>query len=138
MRTVRTRTGVEEHITLAIGCGADQSTPVDALPELAETLATGHNLATMITQLRTARADLTTPAHYEPPPVPVGLTLGPDAVADRGLDQDRGVFDGIAPARLGPATRPALHYALGDGTDLAAWQRLQRINDRLHGARQKE
>ncbi|WPW30465.1 DUF6177 family protein [Streptomyces atratus] len=138
VRTVRTRAGVEEHITLAIGCGADQSTPVDALPELAETLATGHNLATMITQLRTARADLTIPAHYEPPPVPVGLTLGPDAVADRGLDQDRGVFDGITPARLGPATRPALHYALGDGTDLAAWQRLQRINDRLNGARQKE
>ncbi|MFF9512085.1 DUF6177 family protein [Streptomyces sp. NPDC014724] len=135
-RTVRTHAGVEEHITLAIGCGADQSTPVDTVPDLAESLATDHNLATMISQLRTARADLTTPAHYEPPPVPVGLTLGPDAVADRGLDQEHRVFDGITPARLGPAARPALHYALGDGTDPAAWQRLQRINDHLNGARQ--
>ncbi|MFF9512082.1 DUF6177 family protein [Streptomyces sp. NPDC014724] len=124
--------------TLAIGHGADQSIPVDGLPELAESLATGHNLATMVTQLRTARADLTTPAHYEPPPVPLSLTLGADAVADRGLDNTHRVFDGITRTRLGPATRPALHYTLGDGTDPAAWQRLQRINDHLNDVRQEE
>ncbi|MGW1690375.1 DUF6177 family protein [Streptomyces sp. NPDC002399] len=132
VRITRTRAGVEEHITLAMGYGADQGTPSDALPELAASLATGHNLATMVTQLRTARGDLTTPAHYEPPPVPLSLTLGPDAVADRALDQGHRVFDGITATRLGPAARPALHYALGDGTDLAAWQRLQRINDHLN------
>lgn len=48
---------------------------MDALPDLAESLATGHNLATMISQLRTARADLTTPAHHEPPPE-LGTLLG--------------------------------------------------------------
>ncbi|MFJ9677923.1 DUF6177 family protein [Streptomyces sp. NPDC101194] len=137
MRTVRTRAGVEEHITLAIGHGADQSIPVDALPELAESLATGHNLATMVTQLRTARADLTTPAHHEPPPVPLSFTLGPDAVADLGLDHARKALTDAAPAQLGPATRPALHYALGDGTDPAAWQHLRHIHDHVNGARQK-
>ncbi|MFF4095604.1 DUF6177 family protein [Streptomyces sp. NPDC001834] len=130
-RTARTRAGVEEHITLALGHGAEHSTPVGALTELAESLATRHNLATMISQLRTARADLTTPAFYEPPPIPLTFTLGPDAVAD--LDGDHTAF---APVRLGPATRPALHYTLGDGTDPDAWQRLRQINNHISGARQ--
>ncbi|MFK4206649.1 DUF6177 family protein [Streptomyces sp. NPDC030920] len=124
VRTTRTHLGVEEHITLAVGHRADQHAPVDTMPELAESLAARHNLATMIGQLRTARADLTTPAHHEPPPVPFSFALGPDAVADR--DGDDTAF---APARLGPATRPALHYTLGDGTDPAAWERLRQIND---------
>ncbi|MEU9851133.1 DUF6177 family protein [Streptomyces sp. NPDC047985] len=130
-RTARTRAGVEEHITLALGHGAEHSTPMGALTELAESLATRHNLATMISQLRTARADLTTPAHHEPPPVPLTFTLGPDAVAD--LDGDHTAF---APVRLGPANRPALHYTLGDGTDPDAWQRLRQINNHISGARQ--
>ncbi|MEV7954176.1 DUF6177 family protein [Streptomyces sp. NPDC087532] len=137
VRTARTQAGVEEHITLAVGCVADQSTPVDALPELAEALTARHNLATMVTQLRTARADLTTPAHYEPPPVPLSFTLGPDAVADLGLDHARKALTNAAPAQLGPATRPALHYTLGDGTDPAAWQHLRHIHDHVNGARQK-
>ncbi|GGV96499.1 hypothetical protein GCM10015535_66140 [Streptomyces gelaticus] len=126
VRTVRTHLGVEEHITLALGLRADQDAPVDALTELAESLAARHRLATMISQLRTARADLTTPAHHEPPPVPLSFTLGSDAVAD--LAADRAAF---APLRLGPAGRPALHYALGDGTDPTAWQRLRQINDHV-------
>ncbi|MFI5771348.1 DUF6177 family protein [Streptomyces sp. NPDC051658] len=126
VRTARTHLGVEEHITLAVGYRADKNAPVAAMPELAESLAARHNLATMIGQLRTARADLTTPAHHEPPPVPLSFTLGPDAVAE--LDADRTPF---APTRLGPAARPALHYALGDGTDPAAWQRLRQINDHV-------
>lgn len=131
MRTARTHLGVEEHITLAIGYRADQHTPVDAMPELAESLAARHNLATMIGQLRTARADLTTPAHHEPPPVPLSFTLGPDAVSDLGLDHARRALADTAPIRLGPAARPALHYTLGDGADPAAWQRLRQINDHL-------
>ncbi|MFF8416471.1 DUF6177 family protein [Streptomyces sp. NPDC015680] len=131
MRTTRTHLGVEEHITLAIGYRADQHTPVDAMPELAESLAARHNLATMIAQLRTARADLTAPAHHERPPVPISFTLGPDAVADLGLDHARRALTDTAPVRFGPASRPALHHTLGDGTDPAAWQRLRQINDHL-------
>ncbi|MEV5198879.1 DUF6177 family protein [Streptomyces sp. NPDC053720] len=131
VRTARTLLGVEEHITLAVGYRADQHAPVDAMPELAESLAARHNLATMIGQLRTARADLTTPAHHEPPSVPLSFTLGPDAVADLGLDHARRALTGTAPAQLGPAPRPALHFTLGDGADPAAWQRLRQINDHL-------
>jgi hypothetical protein len=133
VRTARTHLGVEEHITLAIGYRADQSAPVDTIPELAESLAARHNLATMIVQLRTARSDLTTPAHHEPSPVPLSFTLGPDAVADLGRDDHA-----FAPVRLGPAARSALHYTLGDGTDLAAWQRLRQINDSLSSPRQAQ
>lgn len=134
VRTARTHAGVEEHITLAIGYGPGQRTQVDALPELAESLVTGHNLATMISQLRTARADLTTPAQHEPPPVPLSFTLGSGAVADLGLDHARTALADSTPVRLGPAARPALYYALGDGTDPLAWQRLRQINDHVNGA----
>jgi hypothetical protein len=133
VRVVRTRHGVEEHITLALGYGAGQSVPLDLLPGLAEELVTGHGLATMITELRAARADLTTPAHFEPPPIPVSLTLGPDAVADLGLERARSALSGLAPAELGPAARPGLHCVLGDGTDPAAWQRLKLVNEQLSG-----
>ncbi|MCN9239908.1 DUF6177 family protein [Streptomyces sp. RY43-2] len=123
--------GVEEHITLALGYGADETAPINLLPELAESLAGRHNLATMISELRAARADLTTPAHYEPPPIPVSLTLGPDTVAELGISQARNALPNNTPTRLGPTTRPALHYPLGDGTDPAAWQRLHHINEHL-------
>ncbi|WEH18526.1 DUF6177 family protein [Streptomyces sp. VNUA24] len=134
LRIVRTPAGVEEHITLALGHTADQPPPLDALPALAETLATRHNLVSMLTHLRSARADLTTPPHREEPPIPVSFTLGPDAVRAVGhklaetAPQSR-------PARLGPAARPALHYALGDGSDAVAWQHLKQLNDHLRGAR---
>ncbi|MDK0521211.1 DUF6177 family protein [Streptomyces sp. ML-6] len=133
-RTVHTEAGVEEHITLLIGHDADAA--ADTLAELAEALSARHNLATMIGQLRTARADLAVPAHHEPPPVPLTFTLGPDAVTELGLDHARRALCDAAPSRLGPATRPALHYTLGDGTDPAtAWQRLRQINDYVNGAR---
>ncbi|MER6548312.1 DUF6177 family protein [Streptomyces sp. NPDC001250] len=131
MRILHTPAGVEEHITLALGYAADEDPPTGSLLELAESLAAEHRLATMVTQLRAARADLTVPAHYEPPPVPLSLTLGPDAVADLGLDHARSALPGTAPLNLGPVRRPAVHYTIGDGTDATAWQRLTEINDHL-------
>ncbi|MFJ5125811.1 DUF6177 family protein [Streptomyces sp. NPDC088555] len=90
------------HITPAVGHRTDRHAPVDTMPELAESVAARHNLATMIGQLRTARADLTTPAHHEPPPVPFSFALGPDAVADRGGDDTA-----FAPTRPGRPACPA-------------------------------
>ncbi|WP_330338665.1 DUF6177 family protein [Streptomyces sp. NBC_00557] len=133
LRIAHTREGVEEHITLALGYAADERAPIELLPQLAESLAARHNLATMISELRAARADLATPAHYEPPPIPVSLTLGPDAVADLGISHARNALPACIPTQLGPAGRPALHYPLGDGTDPAAWQRLRRIDEHLKG-----
>jgi hypothetical protein len=131
LRIAHTREGVEEHITLALGYAANETAPIELLPELAETLATRHNLATMISELRAARADLTTPAHFEPPPIPVSLTLGPDVVAEIGISHARNALPTNAPTRLGPAARPALQYTLGDGSDPAAWQDLRHINEHL-------
>ncbi|MFJ7902308.1 DUF6177 family protein [Streptomyces sp. NPDC096198] len=133
LRIAHTREGVEEHITLALGYAADERAPIELLPQLAESLAARHNLATMISELRAARADLTTPAHYEPPSIPVSLTLGPDAVADLDIHRARKALPDRIPTQLGPAGRPALHYPLGDGTDPTAWQRLRHINDHLRG-----
>ncbi len=126
-RVQHTRLGVEEHITVAFGHPTDKVAPLHLLPHLAEELATRHNLAMMITELRAARADLMVPAHYEPPALPVSLTLGPDAAADLGAGRAGGALPGSPPAHLGSAARPAFHYALGDGDDPAAWQRLQAL-----------
>jgi uncharacterized protein DUF6177 len=52
-------------------------------------------------------------------------------VAELGISHARNTLPDKAPTQLGPAAGPALHYPLGDGTDPAAWQRLQHINERL-------
>ncbi|MEH0633270.1 DUF6177 family protein [Streptomyces bottropensis] len=134
LRIVRTPAGVEEHITLALGHTADEPPPLDSLPALAETLTTRHNLASMFTHLRSARADLTTPPHREGLPIPVSFTLGPDAVRAVGHELAESA-PRTRPARLGPAARPALHYALGDGSDAVAWQHLKQLNDHLQSVR---
>ncbi|MFD9106956.1 DUF6177 family protein [Streptomyces bottropensis] len=134
LRIVRTPAGVEEHITLAFGHTADQPPPLGALPALAETLATRHNLASMLTHLRSARADLTTPPHREELPIPVSFTLGPDAVRAVGHELAESAPQSL-PAHLGPAARPALHYALGDGSEAVAWQHLKQLNGHLQTAR---
>ncbi|MFP1628984.1 DUF6177 family protein [Streptomyces sp. 5K101] len=133
-RITRTPAGVEEHITLAIGHPRDQTPRLDALPTLAESLATRHNLTSMLTYLRPARADLTTPPHHEPPPVPLSFTLGPDAAHATGHTHAESVQH-PRPTRLGPAARPALHYTLGEGTDPIAWQHLHHLNSRLKSRR---
>ena len=131
VRITHTRQGVEEHIALALGYTADERAPIELLPQLAESLAVRHNLATMISELRAGRADLTTSAHYEPPPIPVSLTLGSDTVAALGVSHAHKALPGHAPTRLGPTTRPALHYPLGDGNDPTAWQRLRHLDEHL-------
>ncbi|GGW54349.1 DUF6177 family protein [Streptomyces xantholiticus] len=133
-RIVHTPAGIEEHITLASGHTTGQPPLLDALPELAETLASRHNLASMLAHLRPARADLTTPPHHEPPPVPLSFTLGPDAIRAMGRTHAEAMHQ-PRPTRLGPAARPALYYALGDGTDPTAWRHLQRLNQHLTGER---
>lgn len=133
LRVAHTPAGIEEHITIGIGCPANQAPPLDALPELAETLATRHRLTSMLTQLRPARADLTTPPHHEGPPVPVSFTLGPEAVHTVGLTTAESALD-TRPTRLGPSARPSLHYSLGDGTEPTSWQRLKQLDDHLRAA----
>jgi hypothetical protein len=129
-RVVRTPAGVEEHISLAVGHTPDRPPLLDTLPGLAETLAVRHGLVSVLTHRRAARADLTTPPHHEPLQIPVSFTLGPDAV--HGIGRSHAESAPLPrPTRLGPAARPALHYAFGDGTDATAWHHLQRLDRHL-------
>ncbi|MDX3645061.1 DUF6177 family protein [Streptomyces sp. MB09-02B] len=130
LHITHTPSGIEEHITLALGYDADEAPPLDALPELAEILATRHQLTSMLACVRQARADLTTPPRRERLPIPVSFTLGPDAVRVFGRTRAESAGD-ARPTRLGPAVRPALHYTLGNGTDPAAWRRLKQLGDHL-------
>ncbi|MFF8972489.1 DUF6177 family protein [Streptomyces sp. NPDC014995] len=115
VRVRRTTGGVEEEITLAVGHGADEPVPLDAIAPLVETLAADHDLVTLLTSLRAARRDLTVPPHAEAPPVPVSLTLAVD---------EPHATTGPQPVRLGRA----LHYPLSDnplndGSGPKAWDR---------------
>ncbi len=61
VRVRRTTAGIEEEITLALGYGAGEEPPVDAVPRAAEALATRHRLQSMLVQIRRARRDLAVP-----------------------------------------------------------------------------
>ncbi|PZT77940.1 hypothetical protein DNK56_20190 [Streptomyces sp. AC1-42W] len=126
LRVSHTSAGVEERLTLALGYTSGRDVPLGLLQELAASLSAGYGLATMVAQLRSARADLTTPARHQPPAAPVSFTLGSEAVTDLGLTG--APLSDIVPVRLGPAARPGLHYALGDGTDPSGWDGLRRIH----------
>ncbi|MEU2022614.1 DUF6177 family protein [Streptomyces sp. NPDC016469] len=129
VRVSHTAAGIEERTTIVLGYGPGHDVPLDLVPDLAASLCTGHGLASMVVQLRSARADLSTPARYQPPSAPVSFTLGPDAVA--GLDLMGTALAGTVPMRLGPAAGPGLHYALGDGCDPSGWERLREMQVRL-------
>ncbi|MEU6813633.1 DUF6177 family protein [Streptomyces sp. NPDC046860] len=130
-RVTRTTAGVAEDTTLTLGFTAPEEVPLDALEAMAEELVGEHGLTTMLTTLRRARADLTLPPHLEPPPLPVAFTLGSREVRTIGLTHARRPPLAPRPRQLGPATAPALHYALGDGTEAAAWTALQVLTEHL-------
>ncbi|MFC7303508.1 DUF6177 family protein [Streptomyces monticola] len=134
LKVTRTTAGVEEEITLAIGYGPGETPPLDTIEALAATLAAEHGLTTLLTSLRTARADLTVPPHLEAPPMPVTFTLGTEMVEEVGLDRADRPPLALKPARLGPDRRPALHYPLGDGTDPRAWEIFEQLTQHLRKA----
>ncbi|WP_125263289.1 DUF6177 family protein [Streptomyces alboflavus] len=134
LRITRTKTGVAEDITLAVGYTADETPPLDTIEALAQTLVAEHDLVTMLVTLRQANRDLTIPPRFEAPPNPVSYTLGSTGVRDTTLTQARRPPLSLRPVQLGPTTDPALHYPLGDGTDAAAWTTLQQLTVHLEAA----
>ncbi|MGW3746486.1 DUF6177 family protein [Streptomyces sp. NPDC005146] len=135
VRISRTTGGVEEDVTLAFGFGADEEPPVDALPRVAEILATRHHLQSMLIQLRKARRDLAVPPRFEGPGVPVAFVLGAEEVREMPGDRARRTPLSEPPVQLGPKTRPALYYPLpGDPSDLSGWQDFERLMRHLKGA----
>ncbi|MFF3061597.1 MULTISPECIES: DUF6177 family protein [unclassified Streptomyces] len=135
VRISRTTGGVEEDVTLAFGYGAGEEPPVDALPRVAEILATRHHLQSMLIQLRKARRDLAVPPRFEGPGVPVAFVLGAEEVREMPGDRARRTPLSEPPVQLGPKTRPALYYPLpGDPSDLSGWQDFERLMRHLKGA----
>ncbi|WP_392752384.1 DUF6177 family protein [Streptomyces sp. LN590] len=135
VRISRTTGGVEEDVTLAFGYGAGEEPPVDALPRVAEILATRHHLQSMLIQIRKARRDLAVPPRFEGPGVPVAFVLGAEEVREMPGDRARRTPLSEPPAQLGPKTRPALYYPLpGDPSDLSGWQDFERLMRHLKGA----
>ncbi|MDX2740913.1 DUF6177 family protein [Streptomyces caniscabiei] len=137
VRVTRTTKGVEEDVVLTIGYAAGEHLPLDRVEALADTLVREHGLRTLLTSVRVARADLTTAPRLEGPPLPATFTLGPDDVHTVGLDHARRPLVEVRPKQLGPTSRPALHYPLGDGTDPASWTRLQQLTAHLQGDRSR-
>ncbi|WP_435245857.1 DUF6177 family protein [Streptomyces sp. NRRL F-5630] len=127
-RVLRTREGVEEDVTVVGGVGAagegsgagsDAMGP-DAVEGVARELHAGHGLLSLLASYRTGRADLTVPARFEPPPVPMRLVV-PEHSARTGAGLP-------APVRLGAGVEAARLYRLGDGSDaVAAWRALERL-----------
>ncbi|MFB7224731.1 DUF6177 family protein [Streptomyces sp. NPDC002596] len=135
VRISRTTGGVEEDVTLALGYGADEDMPLDALPRAAEILATRHHLQSMLVQIRKARRDLAVPPRFEGPGVPLAFVLGAEEVREMPGDRARRTPLSEPPVQLGPKTRPALYYPLpGDPSDLSGWQDFERLMRHLKGA----
>ncbi|MGI5135448.1 DUF6177 family protein [Streptomyces sp. CA-106110] len=134
LRTTRTTASVAQDITLTLGYPSATDVLLDAIEPLAATLANEHNLTTMLTTLRAAGSDLTLPPRLEAPPVPVSFTLGERDVRAAGLTHARHPPLALHPRPLGPHTRPALHYPLGDGTNSDAWTTLQKLTSHLKEA----
>jgi hypothetical protein len=127
LRVAHTPAGIEEHVGLAVGYSSGRALPVDAVTGLAEILATRHGLTSMHVHRRAAPAELTIRPRREAPATPVAFTLGPDAVQAAGRAAAEGVAD-PRPLRLGPASRPALHYAFAAADEGRARQQLRRVS----------
>ncbi|MGW2616192.1 DUF6177 family protein [Streptomyces sp. NPDC001500] len=127
IRVTRTTEGVEQDVTLTLGYGEGEEPPLDAITPLAEALVEGHGLTTMLVSVRRASGDLTTAPVLQAPPLPVAFTLGARDVRGIGLTHARRPPLAVRPVALGPASAPALHYPLGDGTDARTLTGLQQL-----------
>ncbi|MFD5878052.1 DUF6177 family protein [Streptomyces yangpuensis] len=135
VRVSRTKAGVEETVTMALGYGDGEEPPLAALPRVAEALVTRHRLQSMLVQLRKARRDLLVPPRFEGPGVPLAFVLGAEEV--RGMPDDRARRTPLAeaPVQLGPKSRPGYYYPLpGDPSDLAGWADFERLTRHLKGS----
>lgn len=131
IRVTRTTAGVEQDVTLTLGYGEDEEPPLEAIEPLAGRLVAEHGLTTMLASVRRASRDLTTAPVLQAPPVPVAFTLGARDVRGIGLTHARRPPVAVRPVVLGPASEPALHYPLGDGSDAGALVELRRLGAHL-------
>ncbi|WP_267880382.1 DUF6177 family protein [Streptomyces sp. SA3_actF] len=131
---LRTREGVEEDVTVVVGdtstaeersgagdgsgagAGSDAEGPdavgPDAVEGVARELHARHGLVSLLASYRSGRADLTVPARFEAPPVPVRLLVPEDSA--------RGGAGIPASVRLGAGT--GRRGCTGWGTGAMPWR----------------
>ncbi|MFI9274593.1 DUF6177 family protein [Kitasatospora sp. NPDC052896] len=119
--------GVEEDVTLAVGCPVGGPPAVDLLRELAEELVVEYDAQSLLAQARPGRPDLMIPARFEGLPTPLAFALGSDGVAEIGADHARRPPLATPPDLLGPAARPGFFYRLGQAQAPAAWAALEQL-----------
>lgn len=110
--------GVEETVTMAVAQPGLQPPDPGIVRDVIARLAAEVELVTVLVTAAGAAADTTSFPHFTGFPGPVGLAVGPD--------EPKPELAGSPPAAepIGPASRPATWYALGDGTRLSDWERL--------------
>ena len=124
-RVSRVESGVKETITFVVGRGPDDRPPLAALAELADRLAGDGTLLTMTVQWAAGRPDLTYAARWTGAPVPVGMAVGPEGVAETGLEH--ALAAGVEGRAIGRAAAPGVWYDLGEDLEPAAWQRFREL-----------
>ncbi|MDA0567731.1 DUF6177 family protein [Streptomonospora sp. S1-112] len=128
-RTTRVVEGVKETVVFTVGYRRDEEPALHLLGRVAGELAERGVLKTMTVQRLAGRPDLTYEPLWSGPPVPVGVAVGPDTVAEIGT-----AHADSAPSpgeRVGPSHAPALWYPLGDGTDPQAWRQFNALMEHL-------
>jgi Family of unknown function (DUF6177) len=124
LRVSRAASGVDEAVTLVVGGPGEP--PLDALPDVAQDLATTEPLVSLLAQVHPGRTDATWAPRLAGLPVPVGMAVGPDEVARLGPDHALAAPVPLA-RRLGDPARPAVWLHLGEDTTPAGWDRLTAV-----------
>ncbi|WP_433325772.1 DUF6177 family protein [Spirillospora sp. CA-294931] len=126
-RIARVTSGVKETVSFGVAYPADREPPLDDLAALADEYAKAGTLQTMTAQWAPGRADLTFPARWYGAPVPIALAVGPEGVAEAGVEH---ALAAEAEAKtIGDPAKPGIWYALEDGD--GAWTRLSELMEYL-------
>jgi hypothetical protein len=107
--------GIEETVMLAVAQPGLEPPDADTVRDVIGRLAEEVELVTVLVSAAGAAADTTSYPHFTGFPGPIGLAIGP---------QEARIGATTKPVPIGPASRPAAWYGLGDGTRLPDWERL--------------
>ena len=114
--------GIEETVMLAVAQPGLEPPDAEKVRDVIGRLAEEVELVTVLVSAAGAAADTTSYSHFTGFPGPIGLAIGP---------QEARIGTATTSVPIGPASRPAAWYGLGDGTRMPDWERL---GDLLRGA----
>jgi hypothetical protein len=139
VRVERGRSGVDEHLTVAVGhTGEDELDGLAAslAARLSDDLAGSGRLVSLLVQVQPGRADLTVEPRWAGVAIPVGFALGPAALDEIG--RARALDVGPPGTRMvGAASRPAVWFPLDDrdgSWSPAGWETFRHLVGRLRTA----